>query len=135
MNFTIYNLTSGEIICSGQAPDINVQIIPSGCNLIASYSNPEKDYVIDGVVTPFPPKPGEFYVFDYGTKQWVPDQTAADTAARAQRNGLLAASDWTQMPDVEISTKTQWAAYRQALRDVTDQPGYPFNIIWPTPPQ
>jgi hypothetical protein len=30
-------------------------------------------------------------------------------------------------------TKEVWAAYRQALRDVTLQPD-PFNIVWPTPP-
>jgi hypothetical protein len=51
-----------------------------------------------------------------------------------QRNMRLSWSDWTQMPDVEISDKTAWATYRQALRDVPTQAGFPFSIQWPQPP-
>lgn len=55
---------------------------------------------------------------------------------RNQRNFLLAACDWTQLPDAPLSNvKTQeWETYRQALRDITNQPD-PFNIIWPEEPQ
>jgi hypothetical protein len=53
---------------------------------------------------------------------------------RSRRAILLAETDWTQLPDVPLATKTAWAEYRQALRDVTLQPD-PRNIIWPTPPQ
>lgn len=56
-------------------------------------------------------------------------------AAVSQRNDLLAGCDWTQLPDVPAPTAELWAPYRQALRDITDQPGFPDNIIWPTPPQ
>lgn len=52
---------------------------------------------------------------------------------RAKRDALLVQSDWTQLPDVPLPTKEAWAAYRQALRDITQQPD-PHNIIWPTPP-
>jgi hypothetical protein len=54
---------------------------------------------------------------------------------RKVRNSRLAASDWTQLPDVPLSQelREQWNVYRQALRDVTLQPD-PFNIVWPTPP-
>ena len=52
---------------------------------------------------------------------------------RQQRSGMLAASDWTQLPDVPIATKEAWAVYRQALRDITEQPD-PFNIVWPVAP-
>jgi hypothetical protein len=52
---------------------------------------------------------------------------------REQRNQLLQESDWTQLPDVPLSTKESWATYRQQLRDVTTQPD-PFNITWPTAP-
>jgi hypothetical protein len=58
---------------------------------------------------------------------------AAWAATRAQRSQLLQQSDWTQLPDVPLATKDAWAEYRQALRDITEQPD-PFNIIWPTPP-
>jgi len=52
-------------------------------------------------------------------------------SVRAERDQKLAASDWTQLPDVNVD-KQKWADYRQKLRDVTDQPGFPLNVIWPT---
>ena len=54
---------------------------------------------------------------------------------RQQRNGLLAACDWTQLSDSPLSTaaKTSWQTYRQALRDVTLQSN-PFQLTWPTAP-
>ena len=57
-------------------------------------------------------------------------------AARATRAGLLAASDWTQLPDSPLSgdARAAWAAYRQALRDISDQPGFPQVIDWPEAP-
>jgi hypothetical protein len=53
---------------------------------------------------------------------------------RAKRTYLLAESDWTQLPDVPLATKQAWAAYRQALRDITEQPGFPLEVVWPEPP-
>jgi hypothetical protein len=51
----------------------------------------------------------------------------------SQRNALLASSDWTQLSDVFID-KEAWAFYRQQLRDISDQPEYPFNLQWPSAP-
>lgn len=51
---------------------------------------------------------------------------------RSERNQYLAACDWTQLADAPVDT-TAWAAYRQALRDITTQSN-PFDIQWPTPP-
>lgn len=52
---------------------------------------------------------------------------------RKQRDSLLQSCDWTQLPDVTISNKADWAAYRQALRDITNQED-PYNIVWPSDP-
>ena len=54
---------------------------------------------------------------------------------RSQRDALLQACDWTQLPDVPLDTeqKQAWVAYRQALRDVTSQAD-PYNIEWPVAP-
>lgn len=52
---------------------------------------------------------------------------------RAERNGLLAATDWWVLPD-RIATQEQ-LDYRAALRNVTDQAGFPDNVIWPTKPE
>jgi len=50
------------------------------------------------------------------------------------RNYRLKESDWTQLPDAPVDREA-WAIYRQALRDITKQTNYPYNIVWPQPPQ
>ncbi len=62
-----------------------------------------------------------------------PDTSAQD--ARVKRVKLIASTDWTQNADIPQATKDKWAPYRQALRDVPQQAGFPHNIVWPTPPQ
>ena len=54
-------------------------------------------------------------------------------AARQDRNEMLKASDWTQLAD-SSADKTTWATYRQALRNVPSQDGFPWTIEWPTQP-
>lgn len=53
---------------------------------------------------------------------------------RQQRNNLLSESDWTQVLDAPVD-RAAWAAYRQQLRDVTSQPGFPHAITWPQKPE
>lgn len=70
-------------------------------------------------------------------KEFVPYvPTAEEQAAqvRAQRDILLNQSDWTQLPDVPQELKTSWAEYRQQLRDVPQQVGFPFDVKWPIKP-
>lgn len=52
------------------------------------------------------------------------------------RDTLLAKSDWTQSPDSPLTDakKAEWAIYRQALRDVPDQSGFPTDFRWPVQP-
>ena len=52
---------------------------------------------------------------------------------RLARNKKLADCDWTQLAD-STADKPAWAVYRQALRDVTAQVGFPWNVTWPTEP-
>lgn len=63
--------------------------------------------------------------------------TAKDTqqaeAVRATRNDKLKASDWTQVADAPVN-QAAWATYRQALRDITAQPGFPWDTQWPDAP-
>ena len=54
-------------------------------------------------------------------------------SVRAQRTQMLKDSDWTQIAD-STADKTAWATYRQALRDITDQAGFPWTITWPNDP-
>ena len=55
---------------------------------------------------------------------------------KIRRNRLLYESDWTQLPNGPLSSELQtaWATYRQALRDITAQPGFPTDVVWPTSP-
>lgn len=53
---------------------------------------------------------------------------------RQQRDQLLAATDWTQAADVPQAIKDKYAAYRQALRDIPQQEGFPDNVVWPVEP-
>ena len=56
-------------------------------------------------------------------------------AVRADRNARIAASDWTQGKDIPDNISSVWAAYRQALRDVPQQAGFPWDVQWPTQPE
>jgi hypothetical protein len=56
---------------------------------------------------------------------------------RTQRTEKLRDCDWTQLDDTPMSNtqKADWATYRQALRDVPKQAGFPFDIEWPVQPE
>ena len=54
-------------------------------------------------------------------------------AVRQQRGEKLKDSDWTQVADAPVD-QAAWAEYRQSLRDVTTQAGFPWTIEWPTQP-
>jgi hypothetical protein len=60
-----------------------------------------------------------------------PPMSAEDI--RAARNQLLAQCDWTQLPDATVD-KDAWLVYRQALRDITEQTGFPETVEWPQKP-
>lgn len=53
---------------------------------------------------------------------------------RAERDALIRSTDWTQLGDVPEETRLRYVAYRQALRDVPQQPGFPHEINWPVLP-
>lgn len=58
------------------------------------------------------------------------------TLVLAQRNSLLAASDWTQLPDSPLSDeeKTAWSEYRQQLRDMPSSFTTVDEVVWPKAP-
>ena len=61
----------------------------------------------------------------------------AATAVRAERDKLLASCDWMAIKAFEAGStlSAEWATYRQALRDVTSQTGFPWEVTWPTQPE
>ena len=58
--------------------------------------------------------------------------TAKGKEVRSQRDKLIADTDWMALSDNTLTA--EWATYRQALRDVTSQEGFPHSVEWPEKP-
>lgn len=54
-------------------------------------------------------------------------------SVREKRDLLLKGSDWTQLADSPVDSGA-WAVYRQLLRDLPNQDGFPFDVTWPVSP-
>ena len=98
----------------------------------------------DAVVGPCPDEQGisslegligclHFYGYDLG--EFKTDAEVA-SEAREKRNQLIAETDYMAMPDYPLDEERKAAvlAYRQALRDVPEQEGFPRQIDWPVKP-
>lgn len=68
---------------------------------------------------------------NFSKERWPLDQ--AEQYVRDKRNTLLSETDWMALSDVTMSA--QWVSYRQALRDITLQYGFPYGIVWPVKPE
>jgi len=68
---------------------------------------------------------------DYNPDERALEQEANE--ARTQRDALLAETDWTQVADAPVDAQA-YADYRQALRDVPQQAGFPSDVTWPSKP-
>ena len=75
----------------------------------------------DGNIAPYVPPP-------------PPTEEELAASIRAERDALLVQTDWTQLPDVPEPTREAWADYRQALRDIPQQEGFPHTVNWPEKP-
>lgn len=83
---------------------------------------------------------GPQYVFDgkqvnrVFTVEAIPDAEKAGQI-RSERDSKIAETDWTQGKDIPDNISSKWATYRQALRDVPAQSGFPWTVQWPTKPE
>lgn len=74
-----------------------------------------------------------------GDKWWVHytiehfAQDIAERNVREHRNSLIAETDWMALSDNAMSP--EWTEYRQALRDITEQKGFPYTVEWPIKPE
>tara|TARA_R110000782_G_C14460106_1_gene373345 strand:+ start:184 stop:459 length:276 start_codon:yes stop_codon:yes gene_type:complete len=59
-------------------------------------------------------------------------EAASEDDIRQERDSLIAKTDWWATSDRTITAEQ--TAYRQALRDITGQAGFPANVTWPTKP-
>ena len=95
------------------------------------------EYVKGGKVKQLPPKNHPYETFNYDSEVWEDRRNRVDAMAtlRAERNKRLVECDWSQLPDVTQECREKYAEYRQALRDITDQPDAPFEVTWPEKPE
>jgi hypothetical protein len=75
----------------------------------------------------------KYSVADMNADAIAATDAAQATSVRTQRNEKLSGSDWTQVADAPVD-KQVWATYRQALRDITTQDGFPWSVTWPDAP-
>lgn len=97
--------------------------------------NPDTHFVEYG---PVPVKEGNSWFLMPAVRELSADQLAeraasAAASVRQTRAGLLTETDWTGLSDVTMSPAM--ATYRQALRDITSQPGFPHSVVWPLKPE
>jgi hypothetical protein len=106
------------------------------CYPVAPTEPPAADYTIN--LERIAVKQGGAWVEEWIGTPATPEQIVERTKIKAaevrqQRNELLSACDWTQLPDSPADHEA-WAAYRQELRDVTAQEGFPWDVTWPEAP-
>lgn len=80
------------------------------------------------------------------TQTWVVTNATAEeveqrtnnlaASARSRRDDLLQETDWIAIKSYEYSENIPagWGLYRQALRDITAQAGFPNDVVWPVTP-
>lgn len=75
-------------------------------------------------------------VVNYTTEELAVRQENKKSRVRSQRDSLLQNCDWVATTDTALTAEQQqpWIEYRQALRDVPSQPGFPDDVVWPTKP-
>ena len=127
INYIVYDST-GTILRTGMCPKDHL-VIQAG----------PSQFVIEGIAD------DSTDTVDVETKTVKPNSKPAPTPEpapdlsneiRARRSRLLSLCDWTQVPDSPLTpeVKALWITYRQALRDITKQPGFPNSITWPIQP-
>jgi hypothetical protein len=99
-------------------------------------------YSYDEYILTMPDRDGLEKIVTDNTAVWLAyaetqevNQLATDV--RTQRDKLLYDTDWTQVDDAPISDvdRESMRQYRQALRDITSQEGFPYNVNFPEKPQ
>lgn len=138
MNYLIFN-TDGSLCQTyqGKHPEfdgkivVTVDEIPDITSSIVSLVDGQV-IVTKTSINDVPPT--GFHRYDKDNDKWLIDDNGKSLLARKQRDLLLKESDWTQVPDAPVDADA-WKVYRQALRDITNQAGFPDKIDWPIKPE
>lgn len=138
--FTVFNEETGQVLRTGVCPDdlIPIQAMDGEQSIEGRFPD-EEFYFQESSPIRIPDKPYGNFKWSNIKKAWeeIPTNIITDELIQnvlQKRQILLSGSDWTQLPDVPLETKSAWATYRQALRDITNQPGFPESVLWPNQP-
>lgn len=139
INLLYYN-KKGEIVQTFGVPEfaIPAYIPPEGLYKleVTVPIGENTHYVVNGELVELPTKPDVSYIFDYDLETWVVSPEIAGNIVRDIRNTLLTEADILIFKAEDLGQDTTLLrAYRQALRDITLQQGFPLDVIFPTPPQ
>ena len=76
---------------------------------------------------------GKWYTkYTIGQRDKAPIDKQHEENMRRQRDNFIKESDWRAVSDREL--EPEWKEYRQALRDITKQEGFPYDVKWPKDP-
>lgn len=133
----IYKKETGDVVAFKSPYDDQGIDTPTHGYLIADIDPSQTNFFVkNGAIATRPEKPKDYYWWN-GT-EWLPDLDMASTEAKNKRDELLLQSDWTELQGAQhrmgVNLFMRWQDYRQALRDITKQSGFPLNIIWPEKP-
>jgi hypothetical protein len=149
--YTQYQINTGEIVVSGTT---NTDVLPfvlfEGNDYLEGYGSNISHYVLNNTIVDYTQeqkntklnKPNYKCTWSNETFTWVDARTTeqqnidAENLANIKRDIMLSDSDWIVIRALDQGNPipTDWQTYRQQLRDISQQSGYPLNIIWPTPP-
>ena len=147
MNFIIYDAT-GTILRTGSCPDSMLSIqAQNGETVIEGQANQNAQYISDGVVTNYTEaelvsKQNIPYGYKWDIATMSAIQVATDpeitaylaTQARAKRDRLLNESIIWSDTSYTGNVLASWLAYREVLKNIPSQAGFPGSIVWPTKP-
>lgn len=129
IDYIIYNTSSGEIlkvvrVLSEDSASANT---PSGYSYLEGSADISTQKISSGSI-----------VSKSSSEETAFNNEVLSKDAQKKRYNLLLNSDYLQTVDVNLSlsdtARSNWQTYRQALRDITEQAGYPSTITWPTKP-
>ena len=143
--FSAVNETSGEIISVFNSDvDSAGKNIPKDCFLVEGKFDRNLGYFLNNDYTLYTEseivrknnKPNYISNWSNDLMMWVDARSSSQVEEdfRLNRNDKLNSSDWTQVADAPVD-QAAWAAYRQALRDITSQKTFPSEVTWPVAPQ
>lgn len=138
-SFTVFNETSGEVLRYGMCSDTDFELQARAGEVCVEGIAPKNTYRVRGEWVSRPEQPSPRHVWSGG--KWVDPRTPAQIrdeawqTVRYRRDQLLRQTDWEVLRALEAKAAVPPAmrAYRQALRDITQQPD-PLNIVWPAAP-